>query len=586
MHAKEILRQPLFGNDLILQPNGKSYGPENRSNYTTWAKHGVFTIKDLWDLEEQDWKSEWKLQHQTHSRLIPIQRPAIIASIPWQIQPSHVQSGEWIALELQQQIEHIYHLTEEREGQWFGRRYLKTASEELILDEEGEVRVPAGTPEQVRVLISCGIRQEIKRYNPKMTPSPNEQIWMFGTVPIIRLAWDPTEWEWAAIGSLKATGFFGYETKRGYKIGLRTRPSTMRGIRHLRAQGYNYKQCKLVINKVWHSWLPKKISAMLWLTMAGGLPVGAWRHLAGWGGECKMCNTADIESPEHALRTCPMVAEVWIRYAALRAHYNLPNNCNTWNKILYGEITSPPGASTIEEATKWDSSGLTVTTENTAWDILRACLVWNIWVQKCAQELNGESFSVGKVLFYSWKTTIQIGMEVWAEIFRHAKHRSTERRAEMMAAFETIWTKQGVFGRMAQAPKWNSTPPDALLPQNLAQILIRDRDQPQLAPSYSPDRAAASSSAPSEDLSGAIDDLFAEVNLDLQQRENTFQNQDVEQTPRTESTEPPAQATAEPEEQDSIEEPLAEHQLPNSSAATATSAPTHQAQGITLRRYR
>ncbi|KAG0596885.1 hypothetical protein M758_UG292300 [Ceratodon purpureus] len=69
-HPKEILRLPLFGNDLIRQPNGHIFGTKKASNFTTWAKHHMFTVQDLWDTEEQDCKLEDKLKRQTHSQLI------------------------------------------------------------------------------------------------------------------------------------------------------------------------------------------------------------------------------------------------------------------------------------------------------------------------------------------------------------------------------------------------------------------------------------------------------------------------------------------------------------------------------------
>ncbi|KAG0596883.1 hypothetical protein M758_UG292100 [Ceratodon purpureus] len=155
-------------------------------------------------------------------------------------------------------------------------------------------------------------------------------------------------------------------------------------------------------------------------------------------------------------------------------------------------------------------------TENTTWIILRACIVWNIWVQKCAQELNGEAFSIGKVLYHAWKTTIQMGMEVWAEICRHTRSKRASPKGKMIAALESVWTKQRVFADIAHVPKWKVTPRQFFLPYNLAKVIIEDLEPPQ--PDQDFQNAASPATIDSEDLSTAIKDMFAEVNQELQKR--------------------------------------------------------------------
>lgn len=103
---------------------------------------------------------------------------------------------------------------------------------------------------------------------------------------------------------------------------------------------------------------------------------------------------------------------------------------------------------------------------NTSWDLLRVCLLWNIWVQKCAQELNNEPFNMAKVLYYSWQTTIHIGMETWASIFRHK--RGKKRHETLTAAFEAVWYTDNTFAPRGRKPQWQSIPPEAFMPQYLA----------------------------------------------------------------------------------------------------------------------
>nr|PNR59571.1 hypothetical protein PHYPA_002362 [Physcomitrium patens] len=103
----------------------------------------------------------------------------------------------------------------------------------------------------------------------------------------------------------------------------------------------------------------------------------------------------------------------------------------------------------------WDAGAKIQINDNTPWDILRASLNWNIWVQKCEEELNGHPFSLGKVLFYWWKTVIHVGAEVWRRIFRHK--RSQDKITELTTLFNTVWTQQGVFATPGNTPYWKST---------------------------------------------------------------------------------------------------------------------------------
>jgi hypothetical protein len=43
----------------------------------------------------------------------------------------------------------------------------------------------------------------------------------------------------------------------------------------LREKGYTQKERGRIFQRVGHSWLPRKISTMIWFTMAKRLPIGA-----------------------------------------------------------------------------------------------------------------------------------------------------------------------------------------------------------------------------------------------------------------------------------------------------------------------
>lgn len=162
---------------------------------------------------------------------------------------------------------------------------------------------------------------------------------------------------------------------------------------------------------------------------------------------------------------CPTVAEAWTRYAALQTEAGVPNDCTSWQQLIHGPL-KPPGASSIQEERAWDSARNCMITDNTAWDILRVNLIWNIRVQKCGHELNDSPFNLEKALLYAWKTTACIGKEVWAEIFRHK--RSPRRLLAMQQMFADVWTITDTFATPGGNPKWTFTPPASFLPYHLA----------------------------------------------------------------------------------------------------------------------
>lgn len=173
---------------------------------------------------------------------------------------------------------------------------------------------------------------------------------------------------------------------------------------------------------------------MNWLLVTGRLPIEEWREKAGWDGHFKMCGHPS-KSRNDALYSCPIVSETWNRFGALRSELSTPGGYSTWQEILYGK-SKPPGSSSIGSSFAWDVANKIIVSDNTTWELLRACLLWFIWVEKCNQELNGTTFSLGKALFYVWKTMVQIAMEVWSEQHRHK--RSEERHERLFMKFKKI----------------------------------------------------------------------------------------------------------------------------------------------------
>jgi hypothetical protein len=56
-NSAEILRQPIFGNPLITNQDGRPLGLSGRSEGNALASAGCSRVGDLWDPEAEDWKA-------------------------------------------------------------------------------------------------------------------------------------------------------------------------------------------------------------------------------------------------------------------------------------------------------------------------------------------------------------------------------------------------------------------------------------------------------------------------------------------------------------------------------------------------
>jgi hypothetical protein len=121
----------------------------------------------------------------------------------------------------------------------------------------------------------------------------------------------------------------------------------------LQEKGYTLKERGKIYKKVWHPWLPRKVLAMLWLTMEG-LPIGAWHTRIGHQRICNLCDDGVLETLEHGLMRCVVVEEAWSKFRELRVKYALLARHSSWQDILLGELQPPCSEVTNEEEIKWD----------------------------------------------------------------------------------------------------------------------------------------------------------------------------------------------------------------------------------------
>jgi len=96
-NSAEILRQPIFGNPLITNKDGRPLGFSGRSVGNALASVGCSRVGDFWDPEEEDWKGLSALEVSFHL-INRLNRNLIIASIPWD--PATASNkpmvGDWV----------------------------------------------------------------------------------------------------------------------------------------------------------------------------------------------------------------------------------------------------------------------------------------------------------------------------------------------------------------------------------------------------------------------------------------------------------------------------------------------------------
>lgn len=235
--------------------------------------------------------------------------------------------------------------------------------------------------------------------------------------------------------------------------------------KELEQAGFNSKTRAKFFNRIWHPHLPRKVSAMQWLILTEGLPVGEWREHIGFSNECQLCPQHEKETLKHAFRDCPEICKAWDLYRNTRNAAGLPHSYNTWQEISRGLMTEPEGPSATDDL-QWDTVAAYSIDADTSWDILRAQLLWAIWCQRVAHAFHDETFHLGVVLCQAWRKTIYCAMEAYKELFRHKQNE--EKRQEMITCFQQIWTAANIFGRKQGAEiKWHIIPHKEFLPQEL-----------------------------------------------------------------------------------------------------------------------
>jgi hypothetical protein len=134
---------------------------------------------------------------------------------------------------------------------------------------------------------------QVQDFNPVQADTL-DNLWVFGNGFVRDLGFDPKEWDWRKIGSLKVGNFFSYETKKGYSLIIQSQYRQLNFDMWLERLGYSIQQRRMFFRKLWHQWTPRKICSMIWLVIAEGIPIGSWRMCIGYSRICPLCTQNTI----------------------------------------------------------------------------------------------------------------------------------------------------------------------------------------------------------------------------------------------------------------------------------------------------
>lgn len=360
------------------------------------------------------------------------------------------------------------------EGQWnFDTFRLIPGSERLQLIEDASQELLSLPLLEARVALrrsTC----EIIEFNPVAGVPSGLQIWSFRNGRVRDLTFDPMEWSWPKDAMLQPTNFFGYSRKRGYRIILKKQHRQLGFNRWLESSGYNFAQRRDFFARLWHNWIPRKISSIqIWLTIADGLPIGAWRNRCfGHPGLCTLFNLQVLQTSDHALFSCAAVSEAWTKLRLINTLAGRPPGPTNWEEALYGDLGRPlpsGGGSSTGEDHQWEASKACRISKDTPFYILQYCLLWYIWCQHTDYDLHSRVFHIGVALYRVWQTTVQVDKAAWTELQRFRKKRSPEKQGMMESLFMDIWAQGYLFCSNSRgAPQWKPTPPPQFLFQDLA----------------------------------------------------------------------------------------------------------------------
>lgn len=234
----ETLRQPLYFNENILNEDGKIWGEVYPQLFRHWAKTGISRVRDLWDFDLNTYRSLDDIYHQVRPHYIEGLCTEIFQSIP--MERGYYPSRGLVSLRLPESVQdpEFYHIQEVVEFGFLASIYrLVQGSERLFLASEEKTFIPRLHTTLARTMYMT-IQGKVDSFNPKTPLEGALSLWIFRGGLIRDLDFDPKESLWKKKGNLQEEGFFGYTTKRGYKIISEKEAKQPKFDRHLAEMGY------------------------------------------------------------------------------------------------------------------------------------------------------------------------------------------------------------------------------------------------------------------------------------------------------------------------------------------------------------
>lgn len=158
---------------------------------------------------------------------------------------------------------------------------------------------------EVRIAQCGGPKRTLIDFNPTDDREDEFTLWLWGADWIHYLEWDPKKWMWRRIKILAETSVLNCTIKRGCRVALQQDNHTMKVDAELTVASFNNKTREKNFNRIWHPYLPRKVSAMQWLILTAGLPVGAWGEHTCLLSDCQLCSAQEKETLQHAFFDCP-----------------------------------------------------------------------------------------------------------------------------------------------------------------------------------------------------------------------------------------------------------------------------------------
>ncbi len=208
--------------------------------------------------------------------------------------------------------------------------------------------------------------------------------------------------------------------------------------------------------RIWHNAHPRKVGALIWLTLNRDLPVGTWLQTMGLQATCKGCNQDTPESAQHCLMDCTPAQKASNAFRRTWDEWGAPSRLSiTWPFILLGEAVfekedDPP------DLQRYHAGGFTYNRQPL--DILRSFLLYYLWSDRCRRHFDGQ-YTLKRVLLQSWEATTEVGMATWKAIRSSRHDRSQEKQLDIEQAFRAEWLHNHIFGEGEAAISWRLLPP-------------------------------------------------------------------------------------------------------------------------------